>query len=71
MSSVPTPPPTPPPPRMAVPNDSAAQSAEARAQQQLMGMQGRQATNLTDNGQVGQSYLGTPLGSGGKSSLGS
>ena len=63
--STPSPPPLPPPVRQPVPNDAASQAAQQQAQQQLLGMKGRESTDLTgsQSGQnQGSSYTGTVLG---------
>ena len=65
--STPQVPAVPPPVRMPTPNDQASQDAERQAQQRLLGLPGRQSTDLTGPGSGagfggGGSYTGTVLG---------
>ena len=67
--STPQTPAVPPPVRMPAPNDQASQDAARQAQQRLMGMPGRQSTDLNGPGSGagfggggGNSYTGTVLG---------
>lgn len=60
MFSTPQPPAVPPPVRQPTPEDSASKEAARQAQQQLIGMPGRDSTNLTGNNRQG--YTGTVLG---------
>ena len=64
--STPQTPAVPPPVRMPTPGDDASIKAEQQAQQRLMGMAGRQSTDLTGAGSGagygGGNYTGTVLG---------
>ena len=63
--STPQTPAIPPPVRMPTPNDQAQQDAQRQAQQRLLGMPGRQSTDLTGPGSgvaSGGAYTGTVLG---------
>ena len=58
----PSPPPVPPPVRQPTPGDAANMEAQRQAQARLLGMPGREATDLTDGDRRTTGYTGTVLG---------